>query len=584
MKNGHGMNGIPELSGTQKASILILADFHKNHAGTVIDHVRGFLDLSLHNVHVYNPRGIPRSWFLDLDTFDVVVIHYSLVIISDGYLSPHFREQIRAYRGLKIQFIQDDYRWVNEISSMINYLGIDILYTLYPAPMIPRIWRGLPDVEIHSTLAGYVSEKLMAIPTPAIAERPIDVGYRGRTLPFWLGRLAQEKVQIGQGFLDRAPAYGLKCDIAWREEDRIYGPDWIRFISSCRATLGTESGASIADFDSSIERRTREYLKANPNADFEEVHDTLLTEYEDNARINVVSPRVFEAIALRTPLVLFPGEYSGTIVPWRHYIPLEKDFSNMGEVAKKIKDTPYLEDLAERAYEEVGKCEAYSYRHMIKLFDELVTKHFASHARGGRARYRLAKIESDLVRAMARTVQGTNVVCRTVWCWNKIRDAFQFTLGLLCLSAPRPEIRRLIWLLFKHEKSLTLPALPVIVKDFLLMGIVARANRPAWSVENGYRITASESASGLLLRSFPLEQDDPVILVDQSAAVELGSAPDIVWDHSLIADTVEFRVGRWCKVCLGLKNGGHQRFETFSILASKVPHEVKHAFKKILAV
>ena len=35
-------------------------------------------------------------------------------------------------------------------------------------------------------------------------DRQLDVAYRGRTLPYWLGLLGQDKVRIAAGFLDRA--------------------------------------------------------------------------------------------------------------------------------------------------------------------------------------------------------------------------------------------------------------------------------------------------------------------------------------------------------------------------------------------
>jgi hypothetical protein len=66
------------------------------------------------------------------------------------------------------------------------------------------------------TPAGYVPESLVSYPALPIESRPIDIGYRGRTVPYWLGEFGQEKVLIGQGVLERAEEYGLKCNIAWR--------------------------------------------------------------------------------------------------------------------------------------------------------------------------------------------------------------------------------------------------------------------------------------------------------------------------------------------------------------------------------
>src|SRR5438067_6998926 len=153
----------------------------------------------------------------------------------------------------------------------------------------------VPGVTTITTLPGYAPAELTGYASKPPVERRIDVGYRGREVPFWLGRLGQEKVAIGREFLARAERYGLRCDISSSEEDRIYGAGWYRFLRSCRATLGTESGASIVDFDGSVQARTRHYLVRHPRVSFEEVERAVLAPYEGNVVINTVSPRVFEA-------------------------------------------------------------------------------------------------------------------------------------------------------------------------------------------------------------------------------------------------------------------------------------------------
>ena len=120
---------------------------------------------------------------------------------------------------------------------------------------------------------------------------------------------------IGRDFLTRASSTDLRCDISWTEAERIYGDAWYRFLSSSRATLGTESGASIVDFDGSLQARTDAYLRTHPGATFEEVEAEILAPFEGNAVIEAVSPRVFEAAAVGTGMVNFPGRYSAVIEP-----------------------------------------------------------------------------------------------------------------------------------------------------------------------------------------------------------------------------------------------------------------------------
>lgn len=386
-----------EIPDGQKLSILLLCDNNRSHANTLLDHIAAFTELSAHDICIFNPRFLKKNRLLDLDEFDVLIIHYSLLIINDIYLSPAFREKIKNYKGLKIQFIQDDYRWVDQIAAMIRFLGMHVLFTLYPTDQIARVWDAsrLPGVVSCSTLAGYIPDSLLTIESPPYETRPLDIGYRGRDLPYWLGEFAQEKAWIAKGVRDRADRYGLRCDIAWREEDRIYGKDWISFICSCKAMLGTESGTSITDFDGSVQKKTDEYLAQHPGADFFEVQREVLLPYENNLPIKVLSPRMFEAIALRTALILFPGDYSGILQPWVHYIPLERDFSNMKQVVEKLHDTPFMKGMVQHAYDDIVASGRYSYRAFIKHVDDVIFQHRMPFRkkRSVKPHYFLARIE-----------------------------------------------------------------------------------------------------------------------------------------------------------------------------------------------
>jgi hypothetical protein len=357
-------------------SILLFCDDNPNHASMILDHIDALASRSRHGVFVFNSLLHPGSEALDLDAFDVVVIHYSLYVASDQYLCPLFRRKIREFRGLKIQFIQDEYRDLDALAHEMRYMGIDILFTLLPETEHGRIWgERLPGVKLLTWIAGYVPDRLIGRRVPPLRDRPVDVGYRGREMPYWLGALAQDKLRIGQGFLEHAARYGLVCDISCREEDRFYGAAWDQFNARCRTMLGCGSGATIADADGSCERAVRAYLRDHPGARFEEVAEAVLRPWEGNLNLNVISPRLFEAIAARTGLVLFPGDYSGLLEPDVHYIPLARDFSNVAEVVDRIRDIPFLEAMTARAYDEVIASGRYSYDAFVRRFDDIASRH-----------------------------------------------------------------------------------------------------------------------------------------------------------------------------------------------------------------
>lgn len=359
-------------SGERRPRLLLLCDYRPHEAATVIDHIEAIRRWSRYDVFVLPIFGdLPDE--VDFAPFDALVIHYNLVMSSDVFLPALARWRISQFQGLKGAFIQDEYRFVDATVSVMRTLGIQVLFTCVPADQVELVYpeATLPQLRRKVTvLTGYVPEELLGVPMAPFNARSIDVAYRGRRLPAWLGRLAQEKVLIAERFLADAPAYGLSTDISTSEDDRLYGEAWVEFVRSSKATLGVESGASVFDFDGSIEQAITGYLSAHPGATFEELHRRFLADVDGRIRLNQISPRCFEAAALGTLMVLYPGEYSGILEPGRHYVPLEKDHSNMAEVASAIRDRSTWERITSQAREEVALNPRYSFQAMVQTVDE----------------------------------------------------------------------------------------------------------------------------------------------------------------------------------------------------------------------
>jgi hypothetical protein len=349
-------------------------------ARTVTDHLDAFGRYSRHRVQELSfLRELPAA--LDLAQFDVVVIHYTIAIgwLSEHYLSEASKQKVREFGGLKALFIQDEYRAVRQLHEALRFMKINLLFTCVPEGEIEKVYpeAALPGMAKASNLTGYVPQTLIGLTVAPTAQRPIDVGYRSRKPPYWLGELAYEKWQIAERFAARAAGTGLALNLSYEEGDRLYGPAWTRFIASCKAVLGVESGSSVFDFDGTLQKSVEDYVAAHPSASFEEVQARFLAPYEGRVRYNQISPRCFEAAALRTAMVLYEGEYSGVLQPWRHYVPLRKDFGNFQEVLDALRDTRKLQQIADCAFEEVAQNEAYSYRAFIGRFDDTVEREFA---------------------------------------------------------------------------------------------------------------------------------------------------------------------------------------------------------------
>lgn len=365
----------------RRLEILLLCDRQPHVAATVLRHIEALTELSRHRVLPLIMLGdLPRN--LDLDRFDVIVIHYSLVACSDTYISSEARGRVAASSAAKAVFIQDEYRHVDRSIAAFQALGVNVLFTCVPETEIEKVYPAarLPGMRKVNVLTGYVDERLVRRGVPAYGQRAVDVGYRSRRVPAWLGDLGQEKWRIGIRFKADAAEYGLTCDISYREEERIYGEQWIDFVTRCKAMLGVESGASVFDFTGEIQRRVEADLLRNPGLAYSVLRERHFAAEDGRIHLNQISPRCFEAAALRTLMVLYPGDYSGVLVPWRHYVPLAKDHSNMSEVATIIRDPARSKAIIDLAYREVACNPAYGFVAFVQRFDEEMSRAAATRA------------------------------------------------------------------------------------------------------------------------------------------------------------------------------------------------------------
>ena len=358
--------------------VLLLCDYQPRIAATVRDHIEALEGLSRHCWYRLTILGgIPSS--VDLDRFDVIVVHYTLTACSERYLSAQSRARLANCRALKAIFIQDEYRHVNASIAAMREMGVGVLFTCVPASEMPKVYSEdvLPGVRKVNVLTGYVPEGLLNRQVPAPSRRPFLVGYRSRRVPFWLGTLGEEKYAIGKRFLADAERFpNLACDISFREEDRLYGDRWIEFLLRCRAVLGVESGASVFDFTGELQRAVERAERRDPALGFEEISRRYLANVDGRIRLNQISPRCYEAAALRTVMVLYPGEYSGRLEAWRHYIPLAKDHSNMDEVVAALGDGSLINEMTERAYCEVASARENTYAAFVEDVDRAIAAAF----------------------------------------------------------------------------------------------------------------------------------------------------------------------------------------------------------------
>jgi len=276
-----------------RVKILLLVYDAARHTGTVRDHISAFETHSRHDVVILDSQAAAQlGELLDLQAFDAVVFHYSMIISLPSYLPAGFSQRLAQFAGTKILFIQDEFRWVNRTCAAIERLGISIVFTVVNPDVTRKIYHTpyFEKVRFEYTLTGFVQEDLLNKPVPRYAERTIDVSYRARKLPGWCGSFALQKWQIGERFRTDAARFGLTFDCDNTEAGRIYGEHWLEFVANSKATLGTESGASFVDYTGKAYKAIDAYEREHPDVPFEHVRDKFLEGRDGEVTIHVISP------------------------------------------------------------------------------------------------------------------------------------------------------------------------------------------------------------------------------------------------------------------------------------------------------
>jgi hypothetical protein len=198
------------------------------------------------------------------------------------------------------------------------------------------------------------------------------IGYRGRQIGGHYGRLGFDKYEIGRRMCEICRERGIRHDIETSDAKRIYGEAWYDFLGQCRSTLGTESGSNVFDFDGALEARYRVMTTDKGGPISYEEFQGYTDPHENEVPMGQISPRIFEAAATGTPMILFSGRYSGIINPGEHYIELKKDFSNI-DILDQIEDISALEALADRSYPHLVSGN-YDYSRFVETVDELIER------------------------------------------------------------------------------------------------------------------------------------------------------------------------------------------------------------------
>ena len=364
--------------------ILILSYYHQFLKITsYMEHINSFKKYSKNKVYNLNTElGFPKK--LKDIKFDIIVLHYSLFgnwlfnalkNLRRGIayeIDRKFLEYIKNSKAQKVAFCQDEYRFCQKRFNFLNDYKIDVVYSLLDPKYYDSTYYKYSNVKkVYHTLTGYVDSTLIENSNKLYIpheKRTLDISYRARELPYYLGKGAQEKVDIAKEFIKRLEGSDLQIDINYTEASRLYGDAWSQMLANSKTVIGVEGGASIFDIDGKAFEVYSSALSENPRITKESIF-ALLEPWEEKIIYRTIGPRIFEAAAFKVCQVLFEGEYQGILKPMVHYIPLKKDFSNFKEVMDMIKNNELVGRIVNNAYEDLIMSNKYSYGKFIENFE-----------------------------------------------------------------------------------------------------------------------------------------------------------------------------------------------------------------------
>jgi len=373
------LRSIPNLPNIKPRRLLVAYSMVSTYVPTTLEYLLALKNFTSYEVdYVHVTHG---AWLdFDINEYDIVFHNYCARLCFDGYVSEHYQKALMNFRGLKVLAVQDDCDRTAALHRAIGRLGFHVLLTCIQSDFWPLVYpkSELPGLAIIQGLTGYMPERLLERQfciTP-LADRRSWIAYRGRDIGAKYGRLGFEKYEIGRRTQEVCAARGVPHDIAMDNASRIYGDAWFEFLGSSRTMLGSESGSNAFDFDGHLEEAINAFATQQGRPPTYSEFKDILEPLEAPFDVGQISPRVFECAAMMTPMILFRGRYSNAIEADIHYIPLEKDFSNLEGILARLDDLEYLQGFADRAYQQLVQSGAYGYRSLARLVEDTIEEQY----------------------------------------------------------------------------------------------------------------------------------------------------------------------------------------------------------------
>lgn len=302
-------------------------------------------------INIANLLEWPRAVGLLREVPLVIVLHSAAG--DDLSLVAKLGSRLAARRGRMLLFFGNEYSLMREKIAFARATGADFVASQLPPATAAWLYAECERTRLLHAPAALNPARYHPLQVP----REVDVGFRGDLYPHFIGD--DERTRILEYFRLHATEHGLSADIRY---GRLAGAEWHAFLARCRGIVGAEAGTYYLERDDHTAHAVAQYLRENPAASFEEVHQRFFEHYPRGISGKAVSSRHFEAAGTRTCQVLLEGHYNGVFDADTHYLSVKRDLSNVDDVIARFKDPDERERIARQAYAHVMALHTYDRR------------------------------------------------------------------------------------------------------------------------------------------------------------------------------------------------------------------------------
>ena len=126
-----------------------------------------------------------------------------------------------------------------------------------------------------------------------------------------------------------------------------------------------KGGASLHDPYGLTHTKVQAYLARHPEASFDEVERKCFKGKDMKHEFTAISPRLFESSMAGTCQILQRDDYLGVLEPWRDYIPLERNYSNVNEVVSTMRDLDKCQEIVTNARIALVDSQMFDYSQLV---------------------------------------------------------------------------------------------------------------------------------------------------------------------------------------------------------------------------